>query len=340
MDELQLIRTVLAAPEPSEEMVDRGRLVLLERSHGPARQRRTGVVAGAGLSLTAAAAAAVALVVSQTGGPVPTGNGPPAGAAAGPAGTGQQHGAATKAPVDVRALSGRQVLLLAATSAAARPDGAGAYWHVRSRDLPVDGPAGRVQDTWAEPDGTTWTRLGSDKVIRMLGPSGFQLAHDQLTLAQLRRLPTDPAALTRFVHDSFTQTRYARVIPRGPQGEPGPPTVVRGDPLPAVYVPSETAIALAGLLYGVPVPAAVRAAAFGALAAMPGVRNLGPVAGGVALRVALPPPPPGKYGAHPPVGLDHYDLTVDPATATIRSTTNYQGTTRILAAGWTDQRPR
>jgi hypothetical protein len=58
----------------------------------------------------------------------------------------------------------------------------------------------------------------------------------------------------------------------------------------------------------------------------------------VSLRIALPSPPPGKYGTNPPAGLDHYDLAVDPTSATVRGTTNYQGTNRVLSAGWTDHR--
>jgi hypothetical protein len=337
MDELQMISSMLAAPEPTDDMVERGRLALLEGSHGPARHRRVGLLAGTGLSLTAAAAAAVAVVVSQTSAP-PTSHGPPA---AQPAPTPARSGPTRPVlpPGGVRALSGQQVLLVAATSAAAAPERAGAYWYVEDRFAPVDGePVPGIGHWWTSRDGTSYASVNDQPVsLRTLG-SGFGVAHDQLTLAQLRRLPTDPAALARFVHDSLSQPRTARGRMLDHTGKPMPPRTVTVDPLPAYLVPSESAIALSRLLYDVPVPAAVRAAAFRALAALPGVRNVGPVPGGVQLRIPLPPPPPGKYD-HLPAGIDHYDIAVDPNTGVIRSYTNYQGTTRILRAEWTNQGP-
>jgi hypothetical protein len=327
MDELQLIDTMLTKPDPSEDVVDRGRLALLGRSAGPAQRRPVGWLAG-GLSLTAAAAAAAVLVVSQTSAPAPSMHGPPAGAA----------GAAQPGGV----MSGQQLLLAAATTAQAQPDPIGTYWHVRDQFVPAGGEASSVMDRWTRRDGATWSRSGTDAthsaVVRDFGPTGFSVAADELTFAQLRRLPTSPAALTRWVRTSLT--RPAHVAPAQPPiGGHVPPRALI-EPVPAQLLPSETAITLASLLYRVPAPAAVRAAAFRALAAMPAVRNLGPVAGGQALRITLPPPPAGKYVGQPPAGVDRIDLVIDPATAIIRGITNYQGTTRIQAAEWTDHLPR
>jgi hypothetical protein len=323
MDELQLIGTMLTKPDPSEDVVERGRLALLGRSPGPARRRPVGWLAG-GLSLTAAAAAAAVLVVSQTSAPAPSTHGPPAGAA----GAAQLGGL----------MSGQQLLLAAATTAQAQPDPTGTYWHVRDQFVPADGGASGVSDRWTRRDGATWSRSGTAAPVRDFGPTGFAVAGEELTFAQLRQLPTSPAALTRWVRTSLT--RPAHVAPAQPPiGGHVPPRVLI-EPLPAQLVPSETAIALASLLYRVPAPAAVRAAAFRALAAMPTVRNLGPVAGGQALRITLPPPPAGKYAGQPPAGVDRIDLVIDPATAIVRSMTNYQGSTRIHAAEWTDHLPR
>jgi hypothetical protein len=334
MDELRMIGTMLAPPDPPEDVVERGRQALVLRTSRPARRRSTRLLAGAGLTVAAAAAAVVAVVVAQSGGPTPTTTGPP------PLARPSAQRSASKAPLDVRTLSGRQVLLAAATTAAAAPERTGRYWHVRHHFLSTVDPDAGVGEQWTSTDGASWARLASQPVERRTYGDGFVLAHDQLTLAQLRALPTDPAGLARFVRDSYTHTRYAVMISRDYHtGTTGPRVRVKVDPLEAYLVPSESAIQLTRLLYDLPAPAGVRAAAFGALAAMPGVRNLGPVAGGVSLRIALPPPMRGKYGAHPPAGLDRYDMVVDPATATIRSVTNYQGTDRILVAEWTDTAP-
>jgi hypothetical protein len=332
MDELQMISTMLAKPDPSEDVVERGRRQLQAGgSSGPARRRPVGWVTG-GLGLTAAAAAAAVLVVSQTSAPTPTTHSPPAGAA-------RQPG--RPAPAGTRTLSGQQVLLAAATTAQGRPDQIGTYWHVRDQFVQVDGEAPDVMDRWTRRDGAAWYRSSGDPrhlVVREYGPTGFHLAHDELTLTQLGRLPTNPAALTRWIRDSFTRPAHLPPAAATPGGHVPADGMI--EPLPAELVPSETAIALATLLYEVPAPAAVRAAAFRALAAMPIVRNLGPVAGGQALRIALPPPPPGKYTGQLPRGVDRIDLVIDPVTTMIRSITNYQGTSRMLAAEWVNHLPR
>src|SRR4051812_21543209 len=112
MDELQMLDTVLAKPEPSQEVVDRGRRQLHRAARGPARRRSTRVLAGSGLGLVAAAAAA-AVVISS--GATPSG----------------PNRAGRETPTPAGQLSGRQILLAAAKVAATRPDATGTYWHVK-----------------------------------------------------------------------------------------------------------------------------------------------------------------------------------------------------------------
>ncbi len=97
---------------------------------------------------------------------------------------------------------------------------------------------------------------------------------------------------------------------------------------------------LCHLLWEVPTPPAVRSAALRALATMPNVTNLGAVDGGQALRFSFAPMAADKFpdGKLPP-GSGELTVVIDPDTATLISYTTYQGTTRILAAGWTDDRP-
>jgi hypothetical protein len=331
MDELQMISTMLAKPDPSEDVVERGRLALRAgRSGGPMRRRPVGWITG-GLSLTAAAAAAAVLVVSQTNAPTPTTNSPPVRA-------GQR-------PVGTQALSGQQVLLAAATTAAAQADEDGTYWYVRNKFVGVDPRNSSTQEQWTRRDGVTWYRGADGKLVGQTRfPSGFTLAYTSLTLAQLRALPTDPAALTEWIKHSFTHPPQARPARggkvtadgRNSHGQP----VARIDPLPARYLQSETALQLANLLFRVPAPPAVRSAAFRALAAMPVVRNLGSAAGGGRhLRIALPVDA-DKYRGNLPAGVEHFDLVVNPATGKILSETNYQGRDEIRAANWTDHLPR
>src|SRR3954463_13131468 len=106
MDELQLLRAVLTEPDPSGDVVDRSRQRLRTTMRDPARRRRAPWMAAA-LGLTAAATVAVVIASNVTAPPTAPA-GPPAAAD----------------------LSGRQVLLAAATTAESRPATSGTYWHV------------------------------------------------------------------------------------------------------------------------------------------------------------------------------------------------------------------
>ena len=157
---------------------------------GPSRTRR--LAAGVGLTAAAAAAAIAALV---PGGPLNT------------------------APVR---LSARQVLLAAATAAAAQPS-SGAYWHVKEVydfDQPPFGhPRGTwkwtryTQETWTNRDGAFWVpdSAAGTGVVPLGGPGGFSVASSDLTFNQLQRLPESPAALKAWITHSFKHPAYAQM---------------------------------------------------------------------------------------------------------------------------------
>jgi hypothetical protein len=255
----------------------------------------------------------------------------------------------TPTPGDTNAqgspLSGRQILLAAADIAQTRPAKTGAYWHV-TQVVPNE-MLGRPQllDTWTARDGKTYTMPeGYDGVVLMGLDSGFPVAATWLTLDQLQDLPTDPDALRAWIEDSFANATNPVAPPApGDTSTPAPPRPADGGKLdiPAEAMPGTLVVTLEKLLSDVPVPPAVRAAALRALAAMPNVTSLGPVDGGEALRITFPPPPADKYpGGKLPDGADRITLVIDPATSMLVSTTNYQGTIRILGAEWTDELPR
>jgi hypothetical protein len=300
MDELEMLRELLVKPGPSAEVVERGRRRLDGAIRGPVRRReiaRRWSSAGVGLpgrtwlagavSVSAAAAAAAVLFASGAGAPV---------------------------------ASARQLLLAAARTAAAAPEGSGAYWHLKQVE---DGPGSQgttTQETWTRRDGSSWILDPAGRgVWPWQGPAGFSVGVVQLSFAQLQQLPTDPAGLKAWVAEALK-----------------PVTAT----IPAEAAPGEIAVALSSLLYDVPAPAAVRAAAFRALAALPDVTSLGAVGGGQGLLITGPAPPADKFPAgRVPAGAGEIKLVIDPATSTVRSVTNYQGTETILVSQWTDRIP-
>ncbi|MEQ4721451.1 hypothetical protein [Nonomuraea sp. B19D2] len=148
-------------------------------------------------------------------------------------------------------VSGRSVLLAAATSAASWPAAEGTYWHIKKvRDR------SEVTELWATRDGRAWTSDGG-RVSPVSGRSAFSMAGRDLTFEQIQSLPADPAAL---------KERVAAMLPS--QGL--------------------LADALSGLLWTKPSPPAVRAAAYRALADLPEVRYLGASTPGEAFSYVLP----------------------------------------------------
>ncbi|GAB3966956.1 hypothetical protein GCM10029978_033260 [Actinoallomurus acanthiterrae] len=252
-----------------------------------------------GLGLVAAgAAAAVALTVTASPSTHPRHPAPP--------GASQQ-------------LSGRQVLLAAASAAETAPATTGEYWHVRRiHTITVRAqPVGNVLETWAAKDG--WWYMGTASLDgRGLGLSkqkykngaSFELDDRMLSFDRLQRLPADPGRLTA----------WTRTFSRG---------------LNASWrkkdVEDSVTSTLGSLLYAVPVAPKVRAAAFRALAQRPGVTT-----GGRAKDAR------GRVGQAVSIGSFH--LIIDPKTAfVLQETTESVGgkmsSTLYYEVGWTNEKP-
>jgi hypothetical protein len=237
----------------------------------------------------------------------------------------------TTQPDQATQVSGQQILLAAATVAEDKPAGTGAYWHVKKSD-PVpswtDGSTRmQILNEWTAHDGTEYVMPeNATGVFQTTKRGGFQVGASHLTYGQLEQLPTDPAALKAWITDSFSH----------PSGQ----GALKAD-ISAEAMPGRVANSLSQLLWAVPAPPAVRAAALRALASMPSVTNLGPMDGGQALRISFPPPPTDNFpNGKLPAGAGEIRLVIDPETSMLLSQTNYQGTFKILTAEWTNEMPK
>jgi hypothetical protein len=289
-DQIETLATILAQPAPSSETVNRGRRQLqqvIAGRRGGRRRRRGRVGAGLGLAATAAAGAVAAAAVLNSG------TGP---AAPGPAGPGAGDHRT------VRLSAAQQILLTAAAAAARAPARTGTYWYDKQT---WTGPGyHETVEFWTPHSGSpTWARgkqKTNGRLVRVGGRPGYNLAanigpfysRQQLlklrrlarqrphkpvhvfsgrptlvSFSQLQKLPTSPAALTAWL--TAFDRHYARQT---------------GDPFQAI--PADF-MSLTSLIAEMPAPPAVRAAAFRAMAALPGVTSLGPVSGGQGLRLPL-----------------------------------------------------
>jgi hypothetical protein len=343
MDDLETLRDSWGQPEPpSAAAYSAARAALLERqaaAPGPVRRRRAGWWSG-GIGLTAAAAA-VAVVVAASGAGAP--NAP--------------HGAAAGAQ-----LSARQILLAAATTAQAQPTGT--YWHVKvTWELnPNPGAeAGAVaQPKWIN------TQLPNGKSERIRTRPGYDAQVNVITgkVRWVREVPVPPEKNLKVANSTFESwiakngnywappacpKQPGTVIFNAPDGtgvggltlSDGDLTYERAEKLPtapaaltAWLAKYETtsgtlAQALITLLYAVPAPPEIRAAAFRALAAFPGAKSLGPVHGGQSLEIPFPGQVPSSI-----------KLVVNPATSLVSSETTFKGTIAVTTAGWTSQLPK
>jgi hypothetical protein len=286
MDELDMLKDVLATPGPSSDTVRKGRgeLVQLIRHQSRARARRVGWrVAGIGLTAAAVAVAVTAAVMVTSG--TRTTPGAPARSTA----TGHRPATAKQ--------SVQQMLLTAAVSAQRAPAGSGIYWYVRVRAATGNGNKLYLQESWTKRNGETWIRnRGTGRqVIELprsaatLGP--FFLGGRELTFRQLQRLPANPAGLTRWI-----VTNAARH--GGKTGGPAPSKAQERE---------DIFDSLDSLLSELPTTPQVRAAAFRALAALPGVTSLGQAGGGQGLRFTT-------------LGGEQATLIIDPSTGQIHAT--------------------
>jgi hypothetical protein len=292
--------------------------------HNLARRR---TLLTSGLALGAAGVAAA--VVLASGAPT---------APAGHTATGHPH----TGRHDAGRPSAWQVLLAAATAAAARPAGSGAYWYVTS--IWVQPGYQETDETWSRRSGNPeWVWAGKKsggRIIKIAVTTGYSLTGDPgilnqlenlpplpvrrarkglagsarlgwVSFRQLQRLPTDPAALEALI--AAVNRRYERALGlRDPGHE-------------AVF------LSLTDLVAALPTPPQVRAAAFRAMAALPDVTSLGPVDGGQGLRLALG-------------GNRHATLVVNTATSQVRdilSVTGVGGETSSwsITARWVNRRP-
>ncbi|MFC5180527.1 CU044_5270 family protein [Actinomadura harenae] len=246
-----------------------------------------------------------------------------------PNGTPSRNGPAHEAPP--RADSARTVLLTAAEHAETRPTGK--YWHVETT---YARPGASVDAEWMTLDGQYWLAFRTPKpepgekstglfkekkgvplMVTVLGPNP--------PLSALQKLPTDPKALRALADRSVAKHDM-------------PYTLVE---------------VLIGLLTDQPAPPKVRAAAFRALADVPGVRSLGPATD-----------PRGRHGtalaystSTPGVQRVTTQLIIDTGTSQVLAktiagsktgrtregvtkTTPFTSTLLYLAAGWTDEGPR
>jgi hypothetical protein len=193
----------------------------------------------------------------------------------------------------------QQILLTAAAAAARAPARTGTYWYDRQT---WSGPGyHETVEFWTRPSGNPQWARGKQKTNGRLvrvpgGRSGYNLAGYTdlfspprqvilkrgprlkpgqafsgrpalVSFGQLQKLPTSAAALTAWL------TAYTRNYARQTGG---------------LYLPSQDGfLSLTSLIAEVPAPPGVRAAAFRAMATLPGVTSLGPVSGGQGLRLPL-----------------------------------------------------
>lgn len=371
MDELSMVRRLLAEAPPSRRVVAEGRKRLLG-SHAdvvpPTRRiRRTAFRSALALALAGAAAAAALAVTTLVSG---TGNSPGGGASV------------------VTHASARSVLLAAAVQAASAPTG-GKYWHVRSmskKTLPRMFGHGEnrytleqlsVTEKWTTHSGRTW--LGRREWVRPKAPQDEAAwrrdgAPSQWCLGQTDTAPPKPiclrtapgtASLMRFGQDTFQITEGHDLTFGQLQRLPTDADALRAwlvgiarrdlDPSAGTAVVDlNVENELSDLLVDFPVSPGVRAAAFRALADMPDVTSIGPTQDelgrpGVGIEIRGPHAV-AVLGDGGPVTAQAGKLTrtliIDRKSSAILADQTGIGDrsesaidTLVLGVGWTNERP-
>ncbi|MBG0814570.1 CU044_5270 family protein [Planomonospora sp. ID82291] len=333
--------------DPGSGLRGRPRAGLLRRTEPDLRRLRwpwAPIVAG----LAAAAAVAAAVVVPGT-------------TAGEPGGSGR-----------IAALSGRSILLAAASTAASEPAPTGAYWRVRKLHRQTHPePLGRggnryrlvesrVTEQWAARDGRVWSgsralgarpasKADEDAWRRDGSPAEWSSGGRTLSTAAEEGRLTATAGGTAFsmagramtfeqVQGLPTETAALKEwVSRTVREEQAAGTPAAGPPGSFDGVVAD---ALSGLLWSKPSPPAVRAAAYRALAELPDVRYLGEATDergrrGAAFSFALRTAP-----------VVRRTLVIDPADSQVLSSTVTgppgSGGDRVelvLEAGWTDDEP-
>jgi len=364
MDELRMIRETLASRPPSASATSHARnrltaAIAEQESPAAPRQRRWSMRRALGGAVAVAGAAAVAVVVATTMTPATQ-----AGHPAGPAAVADGPGPASA-----------HTILLAAAGTAGSAE-IGKYWRVQSvgdtgpfrvgtaphqydlvdravtedwiapdpRNTSYEGRRDLGHRPRTETDVQAWQQAGSPRQWEMPGNRRLTMAPGKATLktiensdflldlggftsAQVEQLPTDPAQLRTMLAD-----RIAAGKDGVPAGTPGSDQRMFGT--------------LIQLLVYVPAPPKVRAAAFGALADLPGMHTTGMVKDSEG-RAGI-----GIGSSVTTTGMQtDAQLILDPSTHQILSfdtsarTTGpdgrpvKEGTLVILKAEWTDETP-
>lgn len=213
--------------------------------------------------------------------------------------------------------SGRDVLFAAAAAAERSSDSTGIYWHYMVETDVIN------DEYWIKPDGSYWRRYEDGKVEKMPDRlrHPFTMLNVSMTLDQLRTLPTDPDALRAWIDEAV------------------------GD-YESGFKERNTLNSLVSLVSMLPAPPEVRAAAFRAIAAYPGVEYLGDVPGGQSVLLPMDGPDADAVVDGQIVGER---LVVDPATSRASSTTFFVSLDgQVLVVGhpgarvtaeWTDSLP-
>jgi hypothetical protein len=293
MNDLQTLRAALTPDEPDQDVVDRSRHQLQNRIHGgrPGRKRVGWLSVGVGLTAAAAAAAVAISLVPADDPATPKDN------------------AST-----VQTVSGKDILLAAATAAERAPAGSGTYWYLKV-EMGEGGPGNTIEH-WIKSDGESWYRMakmGAKALPEGPGSNPYTLESIGLTFDQVQALPTEPealrAAITEAVRNSDVRTSA------------GP---VRDNPEMVEQVTFDSLITLVSTL---PASPDVRATAFRAIALYPDVESVGEVPGGQGLKL-----PEGEL------------FVVDTATGQVTRTSGYVDSsgyrpTVTITTEWTDTLP-
>ncbi|WP_033261024.1 CU044_5270 family protein [Amycolatopsis vancoresmycina] len=205
------------------------------------------------------------------------------------------------APVD----PGRQILLAAATVAERAPVGTGKYWHSTTK------VGTETWEYWTTADGHEWYRDAKThgKAVPQVRPRPIRLnGDDDVTISGILALPADPAALRNWLVEGLK--RHG---------------------VPANQRDAFVLQSLIDLVSVVPSPPAVRAAAFRAIAADPGV-HAAPDGTGVQL------PGGGRLVVDPATGqVDGSSVFLGPDG---KPATDTKGHTYAVSAEWTDDLPK
>jgi hypothetical protein len=332
-DDLRVLATLLTKPGPSGTVFDIGRRRLLNEIRGQV-PRPAGVLRGglrvprlrAGwvvcVALLAAATAAAAVVVVAA--PL------------------RAHAPARRVASPASRPAAAEILLAAAVTASRQQPGR--YWHVEARDSfatqvpPAKGTAWTTYQDWiATENGTIWSwqpRCGNIPagVVRYgagTSPIYYATGIGGLTWPVTAHLPTRPAALYAWL---ASRERFVPVLPAtvGPVASTKLPKLrYQYLHLNSATVRMDVAWTLISLV-SAPAPAAVRAAAYRALAAFPGITRLGRAEGGQELLIPFSGEPRYVW----------IRVIIDPVTARLSSVITSKGTSDIAIAQWVNRLPR